>query len=234
MNEYSRKNCLPTTRLDIIKSIIEWITDESSERKSVLWLYGLAGSRKSTLSTTIAWMMRDLYQLGAFFFFDRDIPERNPATLIRTLAYQLALFDARIGDVISKIVENTPRIAEMPLDFQITNLLSIKAMESVEWSGGPIVLVVDALDEPASNSHRKELLKALSKGFHDLPSFLRVVVVSRQESDIQHALGSHPAVHQYPLDIDSTITQDDIRKFIWHQLPAYTLMAMIPIGGLWN
>jgi len=218
MNEYSRKNCLPTTRLDIIKSIIEWITDESRERKSVLWLYGLAGSGKSTLSTTIAWMMRDLYQLGAFFFFDRDIPERNPATLIRTLAYQLALFDARIGDVISKIVENTPRIAEMPLDFQITNLLLIKAMELVEWSGGPIVLVVDALDEPASNSHRKELLKALSKGFHDLPSFLRVVVVSRQESDIQHALGSHPAVHRYPLDIDSPINQDDIRRFIWHQL----------------
>jgi len=81
----------------------------------------------------------------------------------------------------------------MPLDFQITNLLSVKAMESVEWSGGLIVLVVDALDEPASNNHQKELLKALSKGFHDLPSFLRVVVVSHQESDIQHALGSHLA-----------------------------------------
>jgi len=122
-------------------------------------------------------MMRDLYQLGAFFFFDRDIPERNPATLIRTLAYQLALFDARIGDVISKIVENTPRITEMPLDFQITNPLLVKAMESVEWSGG-LIVVVNALDEPANNNHQKELLKALSKGFHDLPSFLRVVVVS--------------------------------------------------------
>ena len=163
-------------------------------------------------------MMRDLYQLGAFCFFDCDIPERNPVTLIRTLAYQLALFNTHIGDVISKIVKNTPRIAEMPLDFQITNLLSVKAMESVEWSGGPIVIVVDALDELASNSHRKELLQALSKGFHNLPSFLRVVVVSRQDSDIQHALRSHSAIHQYPLDIDSPITQHDIQIFIQHQL----------------
>jgi len=52
INEYNRKSCLPTTRLDVIKSITDWVTDESTERKSVLWLYGLAGSGKSTLSTT--------------------------------------------------------------------------------------------------------------------------------------------------------------------------------------
>jgi hypothetical protein len=189
MNEYDRKSCLSTTGLDVIKSIIDWVTDESTERKSVLWLYGLAGSGKSTLSTTIAWMMRDLQRQGAFFFFDHDVPARNAATLIRTLAYQLALFDARFGDAISRIVESIPRIAEMPLEFQITNLLSVKAMESVVWSGGLIILVVDALDECGSNKDRKELLQALSKGFHNLPSFIQIMVVSHQESNIQHALG---------------------------------------------
>jgi hypothetical protein len=218
MNEYSRNDCLPTTRLDVIKSIIEWITDESSERKSVLWLYGVAGSGKSTISTTVAWMMRELHRLGAFFFFDRDIPERNAAMLIRTVAYHLALLDTRISDAISRIVENYPRIAEMPLDFQITNLLSAKALESVHWSGGPIVLVIDAFDELTGNNQRKELLQALSKGFHRLPPFIRVMVISRQEPDIQHALGSHSAVCRYPLGIDSAINEDDIRKFIQHRL----------------
>ena len=105
MQEYNRTTCLDNTRLDVIKFIIDWIADESDDRKRVLWLNGLAGSGKSTLSTTIALTMRDLHLLGAFFFFDRDIPERNAPTLIRTLAYQLALFDVSIGAEVSRIAE---------------------------------------------------------------------------------------------------------------------------------
>ena len=101
MNEYNRNSCLPDTRSDVIKVIIDWIADESSDRKHVLWLYGLAGSGKSTLSTTIARMMRDLQRLGGFFFFDRDIPERSAAKLVTMLSYQLAMFDACIGVEIS-------------------------------------------------------------------------------------------------------------------------------------
>jgi hypothetical protein len=166
------------------------------------------------LSTTIAWLMRDLQRLGGFFFFDRDIPERNAATLIRTLAYQLALYDACFGDTISRIVESIPRIAEMPLGFQITNLLSAKAMESVQWTGGPIVLIIDALDECGSPMERKILLQTLSKGFLNLPSFVRVVVASRQATDIEDTLASHPSVHLCPLRIDSVTNQEDISEFL--------------------
>ena len=147
MPEYNRTTCLDSTRLDVIKFIIDWIADESDDRKRVLWLNGLAGSGKSTLSTTIASTMRDLHFLGAFFFFDHDIPERNASTLIRTLAYQLAVFDVSIGVEMLRTAESIPHITEMPLDFQFTNLLSAQALKSVEWSGGPVVLIFDGLDE---------------------------------------------------------------------------------------
>jgi hypothetical protein len=218
MPEYDRKACLPKTRLDVIKSITDWIADESNDQKSVFWLHGLAGSGKSTLSTTIARMMRDLRRLGAFFFFDRDIPERNATVLITTLAYQLAQFDTRIGAEMSRIVQSIPGIAGMPLDFQFTNLLSAKALRSVEWLHGPIVLVIDAFDECGNQKHRRDLLQALSKGFQDLPSFVRVMVVSRKEPDIQRALGSNPAVYSYPLDINSTTNYDDISVYVRHRL----------------
>jgi hypothetical protein len=214
MHEYNRKACLAKTRLDVIKSILDWIADESSDRKSVLWLYGLAGSGKSTLSTTIAWMMRELHRLGAFFFFDRDIPERNATTLITMLAYQLAQFDPRIGAKVSQIVENIPGIAAMPLDFQFTNLLSATALKSVQWSEGPIILVIDGLDECGNETDRKVLMKALSKCFSDLPSFLRVVLVSRPEFDIEDTLTAHPAVYSYSLDIGSVTTREDISEFL--------------------
>jgi hypothetical protein len=218
MNEYNRTGCLPDTRSDVIKVIIDWIADESSDRKPVLWLYGLAGSGKSTLSTTIARMMRDLQRLGGFFFFDRDIPERSAAKLVTMLSYQLAMFDARIGVEVSRIVEAIPNIAEMPLEFQFATLLSVNALQSVEWTRGSIIIVVDAIDESGSEADRKVLMQALSKGLSGLPSFIRVMVVSRQEPDIQRVLGSHLHVRPYPLDIDSAENTGDVLQFVRHRL----------------
>lgn len=218
INEYDRSPCLPKTRLDVIKSVTEWIVDESNDRKQVLWLNGVAGSGKSTLSTTIAHLIRDLHRLGAFFFFDRDIPERNAATVIRTLAYHLALFDARIGAALARVIERYPNIASMPLEFQFRNLLTAQALTTINWSGGPVVLIIDALDECGTEQDRKTLLRALSKGFLDLPPFIRVVVVSRRETDIEDALASHCAVYPFSLDIDSATTRNDILEFLRHHL----------------
>jgi hypothetical protein len=218
MDEYNRIPCLKNTRHNVINDVMEWVSDDSNEAKKVLWVYGLAGTGKSTLSTTIAQIMRRLHRLGAFFFFNRDIPQRNFATLIRTLAFRLAMFDARFGAAISRVVENNDNIAGMPLEFQFESLLSANALRSVEWSGGPIVLIIDALDECGSEADRKILMQVLSKGFSHLPSFIRIMVVSRQEPDIQRALGSHLDLRPYPLDIDSATNKVDVLEFIRHRL----------------
>ena len=217
MDGFNRTPCLENTRRNIIKDIMKWIADDSNEAKKVWWVYGLAGTGKSTLSTTIANIMRGVHQLGAFFFFNRDKPQRNFATLIRTLAYQLATFDARFCAAITQVVATNENIAEMPLEFQFENLLSANALKSVEWSGGPIVLIIDALDECGSEEDREKLMRVLSKGFSDLPSFIRIMVVSRQEKDIQQILGGHSDLRQYPLDIDS-VTNKDVLEYIRHRL----------------
>ena len=218
MDEYNRTPCLKNTRRNVINDVMEWVADDSNEAKKVLWVHGLAGTGKSTLSNSIAEIMDNLHRLGGFFFFNRDIPGRNFATLIRTLAYQLAMFDARFGAAISRVVANHGNIARMPLEFQFENLLSANAMKSVEWSGGPIVLIIDALDECGSEADRKILMPVLSKGFSNLPSFIRILVVSRLEPDIQRALGCHSHLRPYPLDIDSATNKDDILEYIRHRL----------------
>jgi hypothetical protein len=78
MDEYNRSAYFPRTRMDVIKSITQWIADESNCQKRIIRFYGLAGSGKSTISTINAEIMRDLQRLGAFFFFSRDIPEGTP------------------------------------------------------------------------------------------------------------------------------------------------------------
>ena len=218
MDEYNRTLCLENTRRNVINDVLEWIVaDNSNKAKKVLWVYGLAGTGKSTLSTTIAQITRRLHRLGAFFFFNRDIPQRNCATLIRTLAYQLATFDTRFCAAISRVAAANENIAGMPLDFQFEQLLSANALKSVEWSGGPIVLIIDALDECGSEADRKILLQVLSKGFSRLPSFIRIMAVSRPEQDIQRVLGSHSYLRRYSLDIDS-VTNKDVSEYIRHRL----------------
>lgn len=220
MDRSRREPCLPGTRLDAIKSIMDWFSDDSDGRESVMWLSGQAGAGKSTLSTTIARMMSRIHGvdlLGSFCFFSRDFPQWNAATLIRTIAYQLAEFDSRIGTAIEQAIKKYPDIAKERLEDQFELLLSVTALGNVEWSRGPVLVVVDALDESGSANERKDLLRVLSEGSSKLPKFLRILVVSRPESDISRCF-SKPSIRHEELVIDAETCRADIAAFIRSQL----------------
>ena len=87
----------------------------------------------------------------------------------------------------------------------------------MEWSGGPVILIFDGLDECGSKTDRKILMQALSKGFSNLPSFMQIIIVSCPETDIEDTFSSHEAVHPYRLDIDSVATQENISEFLLHR-----------------
>ena len=211
MQTFGRPSCLPNTRLDVIKAITDWIDDGG--QKPVLWLFGQTGSGKSTISTTIADMCRERRQLGAFIFFNRDVKDRSdPSLVIRTLAYKLASFDSRIGEAVSTAIQTIPDIAESPLHFQFRNLV-VQPLSCAE-SRGPLVIVIDALDECGTSASRKILLSVLSREIGNLPSFTRILITSRPEDDIKRILHSHTSVHAQELDITSDSTERDIKTFI--------------------
>ncbi|KZP33641.1 hypothetical protein FIBSPDRAFT_1036166, partial [Athelia psychrophila] len=217
MDESKRGECLPDTRLQAIKSIMEWFSSDSEGQEGAMWVHGVAGAGKSTLSTTAARMMRDLDLLGAFFFFNRDLPEWNASTLIRTLAYQLAEFDPIIGARIEQIVKDTPNIANMTLAVQFAKLLSVTALGDVPWTRGPILVVIDALDEAGSTTERADLMRVLSKGVSTLPWFLRLLIVSRPERDIlDHFQPS--TMRREELRVDSQASRADVTAFIRNRL----------------
>ncbi|KAJ7209403.1 hypothetical protein C8J57DRAFT_1484281 [Mycena rebaudengoi] len=76
MNATSRPLCLPGTRSKILNEISEWLT-VPSDSANILWLSGVAGSGKSTISTTISESFRAVDRLGAFLFFDRNDRARS-------------------------------------------------------------------------------------------------------------------------------------------------------------
>ncbi|KDQ61258.1 hypothetical protein JAAARDRAFT_123999, partial [Jaapia argillacea MUCL 33604] len=180
-----RDPCLPGTRTREIVAVISWIAKQSNE---IFWLRGLAGTGKSALASTIAEHCRAMGEhgrLGAFIRFDRA-EMNDPFRVIPTLAYKLASFDDRLGILIADVIKKVPDIVDRSLQEQFTRLvtgpLSIIADDLLDE--GPIVVLLDGLDECGTPGRRGELLAVLARGFGDNLPFIRLIVTSRPEPDI--------------------------------------------------
>jgi len=214
MDASGRAECLSDTRKDLIQSISNWAKDLTA--CNVLWLHGLAGSGKSTLSTTIANKFRELGWLGAFIFFDRDASERSdPATVIRTLAYQVGSLHTRAGTAISRVVEKFPDIFLSPIRVQFQKLLvEPLSDEGVIDSNSPFVLLLDGLDECGSAKKREVLLELLAEQSIQLPSAVRILITSRSERDIRGAFVDRHHILVQELDITSHANSNDISCYL--------------------
>ncbi|KAH8094835.1 hypothetical protein BXZ70DRAFT_946244 [Cristinia sonorae] len=212
----SRLPCLPETRISLLQEILMWALTATHEAPNVYWLRGLAGSGKSTVTTTLANTFRDLRRLGAFLFFDRAESERSsPLTVIRSLAAQLAAFDPRIAGHVAKAIEDIPSICEAPLSLQFTKLISEPLESLAATSGvpeGPVVVIIDGLDECGSTTSRSLLLCTISQ-FKHLPKWLRIVITSRSEVDIRNVLESLPNIRCRELDVSAPSNLSDITAF---------------------
>jgi hypothetical protein len=217
MDASRRTSCLHDTRTDILKFVVDWVNDTRSEQK-MLWIHGLAGSGKSTLSTTIANIFRDSGQLGAFLFFDRDVTERNdPMTVIKTIAHQLGISDPSIGAAIRTAIETSPNMLTSPLDRQFQKLV-LDSLQDVGPHSPTIVIVLDALDECGTADERAGLLTVLAENFINLPTVIRTVVTSRAEIDIYNAFTSQHHILAHELDITSPRNSDDVLSYFRHRM----------------
>jgi WD40 repeat protein len=230
MDASNRAECLPETRVDLIRSIEDW-SNNISINQSVLVLYGLAGAGKSALSTTIANRFSTAGRLGAFLFFDRDVVQRNdPETVIRTIAYQMAFLDHRIKAAISAAVKSTPNVCFLAPQVQFRKLV-VEPLLSIRQSGPlsgkllaklqrqkkkPVLVMLDALDECGDPITRKNLLEVLAQETVALAPIVRFIITSRADPDIRSYFrcGSHIVVRQ--LDTTSKANVVDIRRYIQH------------------
>jgi len=184
----------------------------------MLWVYGLAGSGKSTLSTTIANIFRDSGQLGAFLFFDRDVTGRSdPTAVVRTLAHQLGSSNSMIRAAICTIIERNPNILMSSLSRQFQKLI-LDAFSQIQHLPPIIVIVLDALDECGTPDDRTALLSVLAQNFANLPAIVRTVVTSRAESDIYNTFEPQHLILTLELDITSSANFNDVLSYFQHRM----------------
>jgi hypothetical protein len=84
---------------------------------------------------------------------------------------------------------------------------------------GPILVVIDAIDESAEPSSRRALLAILAKRISELPSNFRFFITARPERDIVNAFSDNPHIFCRYMDaIDDASNEVDIGLFIETQL----------------
>ncbi|KAF7964846.1 hypothetical protein HWV62_2502, partial [Athelia sp. TMB] len=215
MSAAERLPCLPGTRQERLKEIIEWLLTPSD--KNVLWLHGEAGVGKSTIATTIAEYFGSLGRRGAFLLFDRNAPlESAPTRVISTLAFQLAQHNAAICSAVSIAIGQRPGIVSDPMSTQFQSCLVEPLAAAAIQIEGPIIVVLDALDECGDGRSRQILLELLAKDLTKLlPAQLRILITSRPEHDISCALASRSHVHTIDL---STASDADLQMYIKHEM----------------
>ena len=203
--------CLDGTRQDVLQEIWDWVADNKS-KKNILWLHGFAGSGKTTVAATVSARHHLQAQRGAFLFFQRGRAGQD--SVIHTMASQLAHSTRILRLEISVAIEMDPRIVEADFDSQLKYLLLNPLTSAANViQDGPIVIVIDGLDEYGNESQRRSLLTLITTKFVDLPKCFRFLITSRPESDIHAKFSNCQMIKSLALVAgEASIT--DIRTYL--------------------
>ncbi|EIN12264.1 WD40 repeat-like protein [Punctularia strigosozonata HHB-11173 SS5] len=200
------KICLPGTRRAVLKMICDWINDPMDSHR-LLVLSGPAGSGKSAIAHTIALMFHLLRRLGASYCFDRSKAELTSASpVFPTIARDLSECDPQIRRTLSHAIsQGSALVGSDSLAEQFEQFIVNPAKQLA--ISGPVVIVIDALDE-CMDLDRSRLLSILAskKDEHALPSNFRILVTCRSEPDITDTL------RRAPLDLINVQSMEDVMK----------------------
>ncbi|GJJ10692.1 hypothetical protein Clacol_004919 [Clathrus columnatus] len=183
---HTGKQCLPGTRIEVLNEITGWINDADEMCPRLFWLAGPAGAGKSAIAHSIALLFKSIHRLGSFFCFDRNYPsERRREKIFSTIARDLADLDPQIKRELAKAIKNEASLrTTTDLQLQWEKFIFEPLRVVSEVGTGPILIVIDGLDESGDPILRRELLKTLEKKISSLPVNIRFLITSRPEKDI--------------------------------------------------
>ena len=214
------KGCLLGTRIAFLDFIVDWVNDPASER--CLVLFGQAGTGKSSIAHEVARRFNNMHRLTSSFIFLRKEQSKREAyhlftTLARDLSDRYPSFKTALGRIVKD--KSSLRVGTRDYEtlFQSLILEPLKGLHIV----GPILVVIDALDESGNAMGRAGLHTFLAKNLIRLPSNFRILITSRPEDGIERALvGAASVTIRYMTDSElAATTQDDIIVFLRESLP---------------
>ncbi|KAI0337299.1 WD40 repeat-like protein [Trametopsis cervina] len=218
----AEKRCLKGTRVRLLDSIttrLHGIPNGGHGSERILLLTGVAGSGKSAIAHEIAHRFKSLQRLGASFCFSASRQaEQTVDSLLSTISRDLADLDegwrAALVDVIKS--EKKLRTTKSSKE-QFDNFIANPAQKLTFI--GPIVIVIDAIDEVAEKD-RDSLVDCLSRlaKAENIPANIRFLITSRPEPRMVSELKQLADVDVQDISNGTVETRNDIRLFVDHEL----------------
>jgi len=215
------------TRKSRLKQITDWVANRSEEKdllqSNTYWIYGLPGIGKTSLAHSICASLHDQGKLAGAFFCRRDDPNLSESrNILPTLICKLAGIFPPFRSIVANSLRNDPNLtSESMKDSLFLDLLRT-------LPHGPdnfLVFVIDAFDECGNDRTRPALLRLLN-GAAACASWLKIIITSRPEADIQLFFDTltRSSYLRYDLATDQE-ANDDLRAFAQSEFG--------PVGRKW-
>ncbi|KAJ6548679.1 hypothetical protein B0H19DRAFT_1074508 [Mycena capillaripes] len=181
---------------------------------NVCWLSGVAGSGKSTIANTVAQHFRNLQRLGVYIYFDRSTPHPNIlAVVVHSIAYWLAKFNVYFESALCAALDTDPSLVTAHFSIQVQKLLHEPLKAACTHICGPVVIILDALDECLDSNSRVTLARWIaSEEFAKLPSVFQLLITSRPDSDIRNHFQNKKHITTQNLTLLDN-TESDIERY---------------------
>ena len=202
--------------------ITNWVNDPNPNSERGLVLFGQAGTGKSSIAHEIARLFDKMHRLTSSFIFSRsEQSERRGYHLFTTLAHHLADRYPSFKTALGKILMDNSDLRGGTRDYRtLFESLILKPLEDLHIVG-PILVVVDGLDESGDTTGRNGLHAFLAENLKRLPSNFRVIITSRPEHAIVSVLIEAQSVKIKQMDDPELAieTHKDILTFLRAKLP---------------
>ena len=226
-HEYERPEpCLDGTREVVFQRIEQWAGSSQADRHHFFWLQGNAGEGKSAIASSISrWFDNQRGYLGATFFFScRDDHRSDTTLLFSTIAVQLAKRHNIMNKYVCLAMDQRRNYGNYSPSDEFSLLLKqpLEAAARQAPFSVPIMIVLDGIDELwHEESFRRDIFVTINL-LDQLPAFVKILIVTRPQHDLQTAFGSRGSrVKTWRLgDVPTAIVDNDIARYIGFRMVA--------------
>jgi len=217
--------CMEGTREGLLNQIMTWAVN-GSETGNLYWIHGLPGIGKTSLAHSICERLHNKQRLAGAFFCQRDDANMSELrnilpTLISKLAEKFPPFRRIVADRLRSDPDLTSKSMKDSLFLDFIRTLPRHPKHA-------LVFVIDALDKCGDYKNRPILLKVLKDAVgHAL--WLKIIVTSRPEDEIQHFFRRLPRSSYSPYDL--SMDQDagaDLQTFARSQFASVAKVWCLP------
>jgi hypothetical protein len=214
-NYHRHFRCMDGTRQSLLNQIMDWVANKSRQENALqsnaYWFYGLPGIGKTSLAHSICANLHDQKHLAGAFFCRRDDPNLSELiNILPTFIHKLAMVFPPFRTIVAKHLRDDPNLT--PESMKGSLLLDfIRALP--RHPERTLVFVIDALDECGNTRSRPGTLKVLTDAAAQA-SWLKIIITSRTEVDIQHFFDTLPPSSCFSYDLATNEdASDDLRTF---------------------